>query len=665
MQLSGFLNKFLSIGILESDTDEEVLTKRMFAFMPIIIGTLAIFWGSIYIYLGHYISAAIPLIYSVISFIGLIRFSKTKKIESIKTTQLLLVLVLPFLLMWSLGGYEAGSYVMIWAFFAPVAALSLKENRSKYWFIVFLILVVISTIMNDYLEKNISPIPMTWIHAFFGLNTFFGFTGIYLMLRHYVNDKNKNTEKILTREKLSLIEKSEAIAAANIRINLSAEKDYLTGLNNRLSLLENLKNILSDENKKQFALCFLDLDNFKSVNDSFGHHIGDEVLIYISENLKKCVNKNDIVYRLGGDEFLVLFKEMDGSDSLVPRVEKIIECIKESNKFKGLDLPITSSIGLSIYPDDLSEEELNLNPTIVANLMIRNSDIAMYKVKEYGRNDFVFFKEEMHSKKMAERKLESELKQAIKNDEFEVYYQPQINILKREVIGMEALVRWINSEKGIISPLEFIPLAEKLGLIIELDRIVMRKAMKEITYLQEKNLFTGTVSLNLSARQLEQDDFVLFVKQSLKESKCKSKWIELEVTESHIMKDPEKAVSILKELSEVGIKISIDDFGVGYSSLTYLKRLPIDKLKIDKSFVDGVPNDKGDAAIINAIIGMANGLNLEIIAEGVETNEQKEFLIDNGCHLIQGYLCSKPLNSIDFEKFLINGCENKRTFCIE
>jgi diguanylate cyclase (GGDEF)-like protein len=656
---SKYLDNFINIGVLDSDTDEEKLAKKMFSFLPILIGTLAIFWGSFYLYLGHYISAAIPLSYSIISIIGIWRMSITKRLETIQFTQLSLVLILPFLLMWSLGGFEAGSYVLIWAFFAPVAALSLKKARSRCWFILFVILSLLSAAMNTYLETNIEPIPMEWIHFFFGLNTVFGFTGIYIMLKHYVNSRNEDTEKILLREHLAIIEKNEALEEVNLKLGHAVTKDSLTGLDNRLSLMTKLHAILENNSEDKFALCFIDLDRFKQINDSLSHNVGDEVLIYVADTLTKCVDETDMVARLGGDEFILLMENIGTKEELTIKINHILESLRQMIHFGGLDLQVTCSLGVSIYPDDLSIENQTLDSRAKANLMLRNSDTAMYKVKDEGRDKFIFFKEDMHTEKLNELILETDLRLALKNDNFEVYYQPQIDIKEGKVIGMEALVRWIHPEKGIISPLEFIPLAEKIGLIINLDRSVMIKAMNQLVEWNNSKLFNGTVSLNLSARQLEQLDFVDFVKEQLSISGCKAEWIELEVTESHIMQDTEQAISILKELGELGIKISVDDFGVGYSSLTYLKKLPINKLKIDKSFIDGVPYDRGDTSIVKAIIVMATGLGLEIIAEGIENTEQKEFLLDNGCYLMQGYLCSKPLSASAFEDFVKVGCPKK------
>jgi diguanylate cyclase (GGDEF)-like protein len=641
------LNEFLEIGVLETDSDDEKLAKKMVTFLPIGIGVLAVFWSSIYFYLGHYLSALIPFIYAVISMISVWRISITKRLETIQLTQLTLVLILPFVLMWTLGGYEAGSFVLIWAFFAPVAALSLGKERSIYWFFAFLILTLISAVIDNHLKETVERIPSIWIHSFFLLNTFCGFTGIYLMLKYYVKSRNESTQKILEREHKLLLEKSE-------ELQISVERDHLTGLYNRLSLLERINNILSEDKNKKFALGFIDLDKFKQINDTLGHNIGDDVLIHVAETLSKSVRENDIVCRLGGDEFVILFEDIQNSEALFIIVQRIVESLRHLINFGGMDLQISCSLGVSIYPDDLTEEEKLLDPKLIANLILRNADTAMYKVKEIGRDDFMFYHEDMYNEKMDEILMENDLRTALKNDEFEVYYQPQINILNNSIIGMEALVRWNHPEKGIVSPIDFIPIAEKNGLIVSIDRSVMKKSMKNITMWNEMQLSPGIVSLNLSARQLEQDDFIVFVQDILKETGCRAEWIELEVTESHIMKDPEKAVTVLKELGLLGIKISIDDFGVGYSSLTYLKRLPI-----DKSFVDGLPNDKGDVTIVKAIIGMAKGLGLGIIAEGVENEEQSKFLSSIGCNLMQGYLCSKPLNSTDFEEFLKHGCQYK------
>lgn len=284
------------------------------------------------------------------------------------------------------------------------------------------------------------------------------------------------------------------------------------------------------------------------------------------------------------------------------------------------------------------------------NDLIKFADTAMYDAKKKGKGHSTFYANQM-SKELVERiTLESEIRDAIKNEEFVVYYQPQINATNNSLLGMEALVRWQHPTKGLIPPFTFIPIAEETGLIIELDKLVMKQAMKQFSSWYKKGFTPGVLCLNLSVKQLLQEDFTSMLTNILTQTSCKNKWIELEVTESHIMTNPEQAINILRDISNMEIELAVDDFGTGYSSLSYLKKLPIDKLKIDQSFVRDLPDDDEDASIVRAIIALAKSLNLKIIAEGVETELQREFLLENGCSFIQGYLYSKPIPWMDIEK---------------
>jgi predicted signal transduction protein with EAL and GGDEF domain len=350
----------------------------------------------------------------------------------------------------------------------------------------------------------------------------------------------------------------------------------------------------------------------------------------------------DTLARLGGDEFTIILKDVTGVTSASAVAQKIINIMKDPIKTKGHTLFISSSIGISIFPDDATTEE---------NL-IKFSDTAMYRAKDEGRNNYQFYSSEMTTQAFERVVIENSLRAAIANEEFIVYYQPQYNALNDTIVGMEALVRWNHPQIGLIPPAKFIPIAEESGLIVEIDRIVMKQAMKDFANWYKNNYNPGVLSLNLAMKQLNQSDFVVTLLNIMNSMQFQAKWLELEVTEGEVMHNPDAAINKLKEISRIGVELAIDDFGTGYSSLAYLKKLPLNKLKIDQSFIRDIPKDEDDVAITKAIIALGQSLNLKLIAEGVETGEQKEFLLQNGCHNIQGYFYSRPLHADEITQLL-------------
>jgi diguanylate cyclase (GGDEF)-like protein len=389
-------------------------------------------------------------------------------------------------------------------------------------------------------------------------------------------------------------------------------------------------------------ILFIDLDHFKEINDSLGHHVGDKVLVEFSNRMKKIIRKSDTISRLGGDEFSIILNEVTDEDNITNFIVKSMEIIKEPFIISGRKLHVGMSIGISMYPNDGDS----------SNLLLQNADAAMYKAKESGRGTYSFYDEEMTHRALERISLETELRNALKEDELVVYFQPQIDASNDKLVGMEALVRWEHPTLGLIFPDKFIPLAELTGLIVDLDRVVMKKALSQFKKWYKAGFNPGKLAMNLAMKQIESADLVEFLDELIKSEECSYNNIELEVTENQIMKDPDKSVKVLEALNKLGISIAIDDFGTGYSSLAYLKRLPIRKIKIDKSFVDGLPHDAEDVAISNTVINLCRSLDLKVIAEGVETEKQKNFLLENGCKYIQGYLYSKPLSAEDMTKYL-------------
>lgn len=428
------------------------------------------------------------------------------------------------------------------------------------------------------------------------------------------------------------------------KLRHQAHHDMLTNLPNRVLFRDRLDQTIASakRNDKKFALLFIDLDQFKNINDSLGHHVGDEVLIEASKRLSTVIREEDTLSRLGGDEFTIILKDIHKSQNAVIVAQKIIDILKEPIIIKDLELYISSSIGISIYPNDTKE----------GDNLIKYADAAMYKAKDEGRNNYQFYSSEMTEYAFERVIMEQSLRVAIKEESFVVHYQPQIDSKSDKVVGMEALVRWEHNDVGMISPDKFIPLAEETGMIIQIDLIVLRNAMKQFKEWIDQGLNPGKLSLNLSAKQIENKNFIEILSDTMKKLQFDPSWLTLEITEGQIMKNPEDSIKRLKDINNLGVEIAIDDFGTGYSSLAYLKRLPVNKLKIDKAFIEGLPNDEEDIAISKAIIALAQILNLKLVAEGVETKEQQEFLLANGCDVIQGYYYSKPLNSTNMNKFL-------------
>lgn len=427
-------------------------------------------------------------------------------------------------------------------------------------------------------------------------------------------------------------------------LNYNASHDDLTGLVNRNYFKQVFDKRISKKNNldKLVALLFLDIDRFKELNDSFGHKFGDEVLIEVSNRFKSVLRSDDLISRHGGDEFLILIDKIEKEEHIINIIKNIMSTMNAPIYFNNHNIYLTVSIGISLYPNDGNS----------VDDLLKNADSAMYKAKDEGRNTFRFYTEDMTQKVMKKIVLENKLRDAIKHDEFVVYFQPQYNGKTDKLIGMEALVRWKNSDGKLIPPNDFIPVAEEAGLIVELDRIVMKKAIKQFSIWNKAGFKTGSLSLNLSMKQLKSNDFIELLNKTIIENNCKHTRLELEVTEGGIMENPSESIEKLKDISDLGIKLSVDDFGTGYSSLAYLKKLPINKLKIDRAFVKDLPLDEDDVAITKSVIALAKSLKLDVIAEGVENQEQVDFLVKNGCNKIQGYFYGKPMDVDEFEELL-------------
>ena len=428
-------------------------------------------------------------------------------------------------------------------------------------------------------------------------------------------------------------------------LDYSAHYDSLTGIPNRLHFVEKLKQLIEHNNKtaEPFAVWFIDLDRFKEINDSFGHSIGDGVLQEVAIRLENAIDKESVA-RFGGDEFAIIVENaQDKSDSEVI-IKRFIDLLAAPMDIDGYEIFITCSAGASFFPNEAqSAEEL-----------LRNADSAMYQAKIEGKNTYQFYSEEMTKRVLERVTLENSLRKALSNNEFILYYQPQVDMSNEHIIGFEALIRWNNPEHGIISPVKFIPIAEETGLIIEIGEWVIEEASRQMMEWINKGLSPGYIAVNISGKQLMHGNLEKIIPNILKRNGCSPALIELELTESIIMNNPEYSKNILTQLAESGFQLAIDDFGTGYSSLAYLKNLPINKLKIDKSFVDNIPQDQADCEIVKSIIHLAKGLKLNIVAEGIETKKQGQFILKEGCRIAQGYYYFKPLPAEEVRLLLIS-----------
>jgi diguanylate cyclase (GGDEF)-like protein/PAS domain S-box-containing protein len=421
------------------------------------------------------------------------------------------------------------------------------------------------------------------------------------------------------------------------KIRALAYYDALTGLPNRRLFQDRLSLALPQmrRHQQQLAVMFIDLDLFKRINDTLGHDVGDEVLIEMAKRLKACVRESDTVSRMGGDEFTILQPEIKDPSNSLQLASRIVASLREPFISGDRELYVTSSVGIAIYPDDgETPEELT-----------KNADTAMYRAKELGRNNYQLYTDAMNTASVERLTMENHLRHAIEREELDLNYQVKVDLVSQQTIGVEALLRWNSAEVGLVSPADFIPLAEANGMILPIGEWVLKRACMQARVWLDRGLPEIHVAVNVSSRQLHQDDLVETVIRTLGETGFEARCLEIELTESMLMENIAEVEPKLHRLRDLGVRIGIDDFGTGYSSLAYLKRLPIDTLKIDVSFIRDIPEDADDAEIVAAIIAMAHRLDLEVVAEGVEREEQVRFLRTLGCDQIQGYLVGRPLSA--------------------
>jgi diguanylate cyclase (GGDEF)-like protein/PAS domain S-box-containing protein len=419
------------------------------------------------------------------------------------------------------------------------------------------------------------------------------------------------------------------------RLDHLAHHDPLTELPNRLLLLDRLQRAMGRATRhgKQMAALFLDLDRFKQINDTLGHSIGDRLLRAVAGRLARCLRQDDTVARLGGDEFAILLEDLDHPEDVAPILEKLMATMRHPFVLEGQEFFLSFSIGISLYPRDGGDAET----------LLRNADTAMYRAKAEGRSSYRFYTADMNARAFERLDLESRLRRALERDEFVLHYQPKLDLGSGRVTGVEALLRWRHPDQGLVPPGEFIPMLEETGMIVPVGRWVLHEACRQARVWQQAGLPPLTMAVNLSTHQFRRDDVCALVREMLAIHQLPATELELEITESALMDDVGRAAASIRQLRDLGVRVAIDDFGTGYSSLAYLKRFAITSLKIDRAFVRDVCDDQDDAAIVAAVLAMAQRLQLQVVAEGVETRDQLEFLRSEGCDQMQGYLLARPM----------------------
>ncbi|KPZ57849.1 MULTISPECIES: EAL domain-containing protein [Pseudoalteromonas] len=450
-------------------------------------------------------------------------------------------------------------------------------------------------------------------------------------------DEIKNAQHQITNYVVVYSDLTERKNAQSQLHNLS-NRDRTTSLPNRNLFFTNLQKLVKQNT--HHALLVFDLDNFKKINDSLGHQLGDSLLAKLAMRLNKLTRENDVFYRLGGDEFALVMADTNDIHVITRMAKQFLAAIATPFKMAGHELAITSSVGIVLFPEDGSTPEL----------LLKNADTAMYHAKKKG-NSYLFFNDTMNRQAVKRLQIENLMRFGLKENHFEVYYQPKMNIRTGKLTGMEALVRFITPKKGVISPGVFIPIAEETGQIIEIGEVVLNKACRDVKQWLDDGLFSGRVAVNLSAKQFSLPDLTTRIDVILQKNELPSYFLELEITEGTVMDDPQEAIAIMRSLSARGIHLAMDDFGTGYSSLAYLKQFPLNTLKVDKAFIDDMTTERG-RNMVDSIVTIAQNLDLHVVAEGVEQASQIDILKTLNCETVQGYFYSKPLSKDEFTAFL-------------
>ncbi len=629
------LDRYQQIGSTPSDSENLRLKKASLLLIPVFVGTLSTILTVFYAGAGHYVASTVPLAYVLVSILTIWHLAKTQRFDTFVHTQLSLVLVLPFIFTWLLGGFAASSFVCIWAIYAPINALIYQSYRHALrWFFAFLSLLITTVFLDRFLIENTLPPATALIELFTVLNIAVSTSGILFIIQYFIREQEKSADALLQKKHQSLLDRTEELKQAHDELQQLAHHDPLTQLANRIHLSQKLDTLLNTQHPHPFAVLFIDLDKFKHINDNYGHSIGDETLIAASRRLQRVARTQDFIARFGGDEFIIVTELNDSTPETDLIAQRILDAFSETFKINEYLFHITPSIGIAIHPDHGT----------TAETLLKHADTAMYQAKHNGRNNFCYYSQQLSTDATMSMEVDSMLRHAIARNELSLLYQIQVDTETNTIFGLEALLRWHPNQTGNIPPDIFIPIAEEGGQIYPIGQWVLQQSCELMVRLLDLGHILSHISVNVSGVQFMQEHFVTDLEKILQDTGLPSHYLQLELTESVVMNDQLQNIDNLHALSKKDILLSIDDFGTGYSSLSYLKRLPIDSLKIDRSFIRDICANDEDKAIAASIIALGKALNLNIIAEGVEDVDQLSYLTSQQCHLIQGYLFSRPVD---------------------
>jgi len=617
------LTNYLQSGFTFTKQENDLKLKYQFFNVLLVLNLFVVSTASfLRFFRGENLQGFVDITYSLVGLLVIFLTRKNKKYFNalIKFVMLFSLLIVSFTYVNNTNAYVGIS----WFFVQIMIVLFLSDKKFAYFMLFASMLIILTT---QYLNMHFIDFKNA-VFGLFPLMVFSVFITIY--------EKRNRLQKTLLEEQNALLEKY-AFEIENY--------DSVTHLPNRKLFMKNINQKVFSSKEEQFSIIKVDIDNFKNVNDSYGYDFADKIAQELANRLNSILSKDELLSKSGPDEFYI-FINTDSLGSIHILNSEIMDCLKEVFIIDSQRIFITVSLGIVRFPHDGDN----------SSTLIQNLDAALHLAKKSGKHCAKFYDTSLSDEINKKMSLLVDLQDAVSNNEFEVYFQPQVDANTDKIIGMEALIRWIHPTIGLISPVEFIPLAEEHDLIKEIDFFVMRSAMESFIEWKKVHPKIGRLSLNLSMKLLEDPSYISYLKETLLDLSFSSDWLELEITESQIMADPKKSIEMLQELQELGIYISIDDFGTGYSSLSYLQKLPISKLKIDRSFIVDIPTSQSAATLVKLIINLADSLGLSVIAEGIETKEQKNFLLQNKCSSIQGYFYAKPLNKINMTRFVKTHC---------
>ncbi len=655
------LEQLITVNVLD---EEEIRQGKLFNILMIISIVLVIFLALPFLLIKPlgvtetsvgFIAAAFPLSFVPLSIYCIIR-ARRGRIRSAILIYIWVNLFAICLAAWIFDGIYSTAWVLhIWTItiagtlLAPVYALWMTGGVVAYFLLlVFLyqsgLYIPPLTLGTGREFVNISFLMLMLISTV-GLLTYLNMRSLrdtLMRLRMATKELEGHRRTLEQRVK----ERTDELMKANAALDKLATHDVLTGLPNRMMFSQLLNRAIQSAQryKRQFVVFFIDLDRFKIINDTLGHEAGDRVLQEVAARLKQTLRAIDVVARLGGDEFIILVDEIDDLSQVANIAHKVLSAASKPMVLMGEESRVTASIGISIYPKDAQDEQS----------LIKTADIAMYLAKEEGKNNYQFFSKEIQSKSIGRLSIETNLRSALEQNEFSLHYQARLDFKTGAITGVEALLRWQNSYLGSMTPTQFIPVAEETGLMVPIGRWVLKTACAQNIAWQLQGLPPVCMAVNLSLQQLIDDNLPDDISTALKNSGMAPNLLELEITESMLMHNPERVITALTKIKAMGVRLAIDNFGTGYSSVAHIKHFPIDTIKVDRSFIRNLPQDTGNKAVTEAIIAMGKTLSLTVIAEGVETQEQMDFLQGHACDGMHGYYFSKPTTPEQFADMLRN-----------